>query len=378
MIKILELFGGAGAPRKAIENVVKDKKIKFIDYVEYDQLPTSIYNALYDNSKKPESVVGYNLKPDILIHGSPCQDFSVAGKGIGGFKGSETRSSLMWETVRIVEELGKWKPKVIIWENVKGVLNKSRKCKECKEIVKYSISGTKPCKCGATPKTNYDNFNLYLSSLNELGYTNHYKVLNGIDFGIPQKRQRVFTISILNTAEEYKHFNFDNIKNIPTQPLSEFLEQDVNIKYYVNQASMIKAIEDGKIKIVDNEVQTITTKQWRWNNAGVIKVPLYNYNAENYVYDTNKAIGTLTATGAQSRIKIMVPKKYDDLPVFMIDNKPYHMRIITPREAWRLMGFTDKDYDKIKGLTDIQLYQVAGNSIIVQVLEAIYRELLKI
>lgn len=85
---------------------------------------------------KTQSVVGWNLKPDILIHGSPCQDMSIAGhqgkataeagrinRGKGADKGSGTRSSLMWETIHIIQNMGEWKPKYVIWENVKNVLN---------------------------------------------------------------------------------------------------------------------------------------------------------------------------------------------------------------------------------------------------------------
>lgn len=82
MIKILELFGGIGAPRKALINLGVDHKA--IDYVEIDERRVRVYNAMYDNCYKPESVVGYNLKPDILIHGSPCQDFSRARLRWGG------------------------------------------------------------------------------------------------------------------------------------------------------------------------------------------------------------------------------------------------------------------------------------------------------
>ena len=382
MIKVLELFGGAGAPRKALENIFKEQKLKFIDYVEYDNLPVGIYNKLYDHKKNSESVVGYNLKPDVLFHGSPCQDFSVSGKGIGGFEGSGTRSSLMWETIRIIKELGEWKPKVVIWENVSGVLHKTRKCQECKTVAKYDEAGTIPCECGKTDKTNFDNFLLYQNSLTEMGYINHYEILNGIDFGIPQARRRVFTVSILKTAEEYLHFNFDNLVKTKMKPLEEFLEKEVDVKYFLTQKSMMKAVVDKKIKIIDNKVQTITTKQWRWNNAGVVKVPFYNFNAENYCHVTfgdKKALSTITSSGANSRIKIFVPKKYDELPVFELeDGKLYNLRIITPRESWRLMGFTDEDYDKIKGLPDASLYQVSGNSIIVQVIEAIFKELFNV
>ena len=124
MIKILELFGGIGAPRKALINLGISHKS--IDYVEIDEKAVRSYNAMFHelDKKKPDTVVGWNLCPDVLIHGSPCQDFSIAGKQNGADVGSETRSSLMWETIKIIENMGIWKPRIVIWENVKNVLSK--------------------------------------------------------------------------------------------------------------------------------------------------------------------------------------------------------------------------------------------------------------
>lgn len=79
MIKILELFGGIGSPRCALRNI--GIPVKAIDYVEIDEKAVRSYNAMFSDELeyKTQSVVGWNLKPDILIHGSPCQDFSIAG-----------------------------------------------------------------------------------------------------------------------------------------------------------------------------------------------------------------------------------------------------------------------------------------------------------
>lgn len=105
MIKILELFGGIGSPRCALRNI--GIPVKAIDYVEIDEKAVRSYNAMFSDELeyKTQSVVGWNLKPDILIHGSPCQDFSIAGhqgkataeagrinRGKGADKGSGTRS----------------------------------------------------------------------------------------------------------------------------------------------------------------------------------------------------------------------------------------------------------------------------------------------
>ncbi|WP_368531953.1 DNA cytosine methyltransferase [Cytobacillus horneckiae] len=151
MIKILELFGGIGAPRKALINLGVDHKS--IDYVEWNAKAVRTYNAMFDNRYKPESVVCYNLQPDILVHGSPCQDFSIAGKQYGGNMEDGTRSSLLFETIKIIESLGVLKPKVVIWENVKNALSKKM------------VSA----------------FNHYLSDMEALGYTNSYQVLDACD-----------------------------------------------------------------------------------------------------------------------------------------------------------------------------------------------------
>lgn len=105
MVQILELFGGIGSPRCALRNI--GIPVKAIDYVEIDEKAVRSYNAMFANELeyKTQSVVGWNLKPDILIHGSPCQDFSIAGHQKGADEGSETRSSLMWETIHIIEQI---------------------------------------------------------------------------------------------------------------------------------------------------------------------------------------------------------------------------------------------------------------------------------
>lgn len=206
MIKILELFGGIGSPRCALRNI--GIPVKAIDYVEIDEKAVRSYNAMFKNelAYKTQSVIGWDLKPDILIHGSPCQDFSIAGhqgkataaagrinKGKGADEGSGTRSSLMWETIHIIQQMGDWKPRFVIWENVKNV----------------------------TSKHMIHNFNRYLSEMQKLGYTNSFQTLDARDFGLPQARERVFTISVLNGEP----FNFDDLIKTEMRDISEYLER---------------------------------------------------------------------------------------------------------------------------------------------------------
>lgn len=223
MIKILELFGGIGSPRCALRNI--GIPVKAIDYVEIDEKAVRSYNAMLKNelAYKTQSVIGWDLKPDILIHGSPCQDFSIAGhqgkataaagrinKGKGADEGSGTRSSLMWETIHIIQQMGDWKPRFVIWENVKNV----------------------------TSKHMVHNFNRYLSEMQKLGYTNSFQTLDARDFGLPQARERVFTISVLNGEP----FNFDDLIKTEMRDISEYLEKDVSEVYTVTQPSVYNAI----------------------------------------------------------------------------------------------------------------------------------------
>ena len=140
------------------------------------------------------------------MHGSPCQDFSVAGNNKGGDEGSGTRSSLMYETIRIVKKL---KPKYVIWENVKNLLS----------------------------KTHIHNFRRYIQEMERLGYNSYYQVLNAKDYGIPQNRERVFTISIRQDIDNGA-FRFPKPIELKLK-LKDILEDEVDEKYYLSD-KMIK------------------------------------------------------------------------------------------------------------------------------------------
>ena len=97
-MKILELFGGIGSPRKALINLGIEHKC--IDYVEIDKDAVKSYNAIFSETFKPQDILNWNkdVQVDMIFHGSPCQDFSLAGTNMGGDYGSGTRSSLLYET----------------------------------------------------------------------------------------------------------------------------------------------------------------------------------------------------------------------------------------------------------------------------------------
>jgi len=207
MIRILELFGGIGACSKALERLGIDYEIA--DYVEIDKYAVKSFNAIHNTNFEPQDICKWDkdIEVDLIMHGSPCQDFSLSGLNKGGDKDSGTRSSLMYETIRIVEKL---KPKYVIWENVKNLLSKKH----------------------------IHNFNAYLETMDSLGYANYYQVLNSKNYGIPQHRERIFTISIRKDIN--KTFIFPQPQELKLK-LKDMLEDNVDEKYYLSE-KMIKYI----------------------------------------------------------------------------------------------------------------------------------------
>lgn len=304
MIQILELFGGIGSPRCALRNI--GVPVKAIDYVEIDEKAVRSYNAMFADELpyKTQSVVGWNLKPDILIHGSPCQDFSIAGHQKGADEGSETRSSLMWETIHIIEQMGEWKPKYVIWENVKNVTSRHMKA----------------------------NFNRYISEMERLGYTSNYKLLDAREFGLPQARERVFTVSVIGN----KKFDFNDLIKTPMRNINDFLLEDVPPQYNVTQPSVLNVIGNTGIKratVIKDYAYTITTRQ-------------------------------------------------DRTPAQVIDMGNGRYRYLTELECWRLQGYSDADFEaaaavhKKVGRYTMPLYKQAGNSIPVPIFESMFRKIL--
>lgn len=235
-LKVLELFGGIGAIRKAFER--QNIPHKVVDYVEIDEFAVKSYNAMYGTEFEPQDISKWDkdIDVDFIMHGSPCQDFSIAGLQKGGDEGSGTRSSLMYETIRLVKKLN---PKYVVWENVKNLVSDKHE----------------------------HNFNKYLRIMEELGFNNYYKVLNAKNYGIPQNRERVFTVSIRKDIDEGT-FYFPKEQKLMLR-LKDLLEESVDEKYYLS----------------DDKIESIS--QWK----------AYQQPLEN-VLGNNSISPTLTARGA--------------------------------------------------------------------------------
>lgn len=339
-VRILELFAGIGACSKAFENLGISHEI--VDAVEIDKYAIKSFNAVHGTNFEPQDITEWDkeIDCDLLMHGSPCQDFSLAGKQAGGDKESGTRSSLMYETIRIVE---KNKPKVVIWENVKNLLSNKHR----------------------------HNFDAYIEAMEELGYTSKYQVLNAKDFGVPQNRERVFTISILgeNNFEFPAPIELDKC-------LMDILEDEVAEKFYLTESQI------GTLTMNNPEISyCIDANYWKGTNLKqylekkrrqVVRVGgLYDKKGDKFakhqagsIFDPMGISATLsTMQGGNQEPIVVVPKS--------------RIRKLTPKECWRLMGFGDKDFERAEKVnSNTQLYKQAGNSIVVNVLEAIIKELI--
>lgn len=403
-VKLLELFGGMGACTKALKKL--GISFEVVDYVEIDKYAVRSYNAINNTNFKPQDISNWNkdIEVDLIMHGSPCTSISLAGKQKGADEGTGTASSLMYETLRIVDKL---KPSCVIWENVANILSEKHK----------------------------HNFEKYLETMEELGYNNYHQVLNAKDYGIPQNRERVFTVSIRKDID-HKQFYFPEKQPLHIR-LKDLLETNVDEKYYlsdekISSISHWKAYQKpfenvlgqnsvaptltargtgeehaGMITYSDELDNTTNIQEQLLNieeNNGIVTAivgddqdidnPLKGISGQSWLFEQNvysedsKCIRTFKAGEGSGNIPKIIEHTYTSnegieptLTSSMSigsENVPMHniglrIRKLTPKECWRLMGFDDEDFEKAAQVnSNAQLYKQAGNSIVVNVLQKIF------
>lgn len=267
-MRVLELFAGIGACSKALERLGID--VEIVDAVEIDKYAIASFNTIHNTSFEVQDITNWNkdLKDiDLITHGSPCQDFSVAGKQAGGDIGSGTRSSLMYETIRIV---GQIRPKYVLWENVKNLLSKKHK----------------------------HNFDAYIDTMNALGYNSYYQVLNAKDYGIPQNRERVYTVSIRKDIDN-GNFKFPEKEELKLR-LKDMLENEVDEKYYLNDAQIERikttTYNVGKTRIQEKEYcDTLCARDWKDPKCVQVgKLDMKGHDSIKRVYSDKGISPTLT------------------------------------------------------------------------------------
>lgn len=222
-IRLIELFGGVGAQAKAMERLDAEGLLpngwEHYRLVEWDKYPVASYNAVHGTEFSPMDITKthaddlgivdtdrYNY---IMCYSFPCQDLSSAGKGRGMSRGGGTRSGLLWEVERLLHEMHEL-PQVLLMENVPQV-------------------------CG---EKNRRDFREWIQSLENLGYTSKYQIMNAVDYGVPQNRERCFMVSWLG---DY-YYEFPDPWKL-TECMGDRLEEQVDEKYYLSDEAVIGLIQ---------------------------------------------------------------------------------------------------------------------------------------
>ena len=476
-IRLIELFAGVGSQAMALRDIGAD--FEHYRVVEFDKYAVKSYNTIYGTNFEPTDI--RNVKGEdlgivdtqnftyILTYSFPCQDLSLAGKQRGMTKGSGTRSGLLWEVERLLNETENL-PQVLLMENVP------------------QVHGTK----------NIDDFNLWIDFLKSKGYSNFWQDLNAKDYGVAQNRKRCFMVSVLGN----EIYEFPKPVKL-NKCIKDYLEDEVDEKYYIKSEKAYKLILDlkergilesapstaclmnlnkvEKVEKVDNdvakilcarnykglgtsyEIQNEVIECQKSKSNEIIVIGKMDHTLDNTLESANRVyskdgICLTIPTCAGGNIQ---PKIIDELKTIvsmrgrnpenpsdrtagakteqrlepngdgvcntltsvqkdnlLLEEKPecinlydeqgketsfqdrvyktdkispaittsfrpsyeiekYRIRKLTPKECWRLMGFSDEDFEKAaKVNSNTQLYKQAGNSIVKDVLMAIFRQMI--
>lgn len=289
-----------------------------------------------ENTKEFDNVYDIEVDEDhsftangIIVHN--CQDFSKNGRN----NINTGRSILYEETLAIIDHKLPVRPKVVLWENVPNLLAE-----------------------GKTVNHRVHHYH-YLETMEKMGYKNYYAILNASDYKIPQARERLYTISIQEDALNGKEFEFP--QPVPLKKdIRHYLEKDVDWDKY-----KLGAAEQG-IFFVREDGQMCAREATKLGYKEVNE-----YDVINVEFPTSKT--------RRGRVGHGVCKTLTTAPrqAIYYDGK---LRMLTAKEHLRLMGFKDKDYNHMikSGITEQQISFLAGNSICIPVLEAIYGQLKKI
>ncbi len=363
MIKLATLFSGIGAIEQALKQLEIDYKISFAcdngerelpydkeeiedqlknipkkdqkKYIDELYLNTGKENLMEKSYKANYEINNddfyqdvrfldgskYKNNIDLLVGGSPCQSFSVNGKR-GGFE--DTRGTLFYEYARIVKES---QPKVFIFENVRGMLNHDKG------------------KTWSTIKNTFEqlNYNIYIKKDSK---GNEDPILNAVNYGIPQKRDRLFIVGFRKDIKLNNTFNFPKELELK-KTIYDFLDKKVDAKYYLGQKGFEFVTTHPSRARVGTSIMGCqkANQQFNWNGDFI-------FEEYDKVKDRKDVLDTAYVSTWNGKKGVI--RKY------------------TPRECLRLMGFSD-DFEIV--INDQNMYRQSGNSIVVNVLKEIVKEI---
>lgn len=356
-LRVVELFSGIGAWSKALESLGIPHEVVLA--VDHDKFPVTAYNAIHNTDFSPIDIetLDPNDVPDcdIICYSPPCQSFSSSGKQLG-FK--DERGILFFDAMRIISAK---KPRYALMENVKGLTQKFKK-----------------------------EFDVMLERLESAGYKNYWKIINSKDQNVAQNRERVFVISIRNDID--KEFEFPNPIELKKN-ISNYIEEDASAtilhtvlmkgcslrtRSYMGQPQQLEIRKDN----LSNAVTTVP------KDFMIAIVDDIYKGRDVRIYE--KYCPTIRSGRKGFKIVAKVGDKYSlvkDSSDVKDDQDYFFIREMSTLEAFRFMGFTDEDYEKArlalnntyykgKDKSQTRLYKLAGNSIVVDVCERLFEQLL--
>lgn len=320
-LRMLSLFSGIGAFEEALKNIGVD--FELVNYCEFEEKIAKSYSLIHNVDEKLNlgdinKVDETKLEDfDLMTYGFPCQSFSIQGKRLG-FEDME-KGNLFFESMRIAKYK---KPKYMIAENVKGLLSHDK---------------------GNTFKT-------ILNTLESLGYNNYYKVLNSIDFDTPQSRERIFIVSIRKDIDTHDFTMLEG--KLTRKTVSDILESK----------SSRKKVKKSLEKYMSKEYFVQEYK----SSSNIRKV--FDGCAEGYFSGGFSCNRIYSVEGASPTLTTKNDVVYHEIGGYL-----------TQRERFKLQGFNPNYVDLLleNGINKGLLDKMSGNSITVNVLESIFKELFK-
>lgn len=365
-VRLATCFSGIGAIEQAFKRLKLKHKIVFAGDIDEKCKKSYLANYDLDETNWHSDIHNFDASKylgyvDLLVGGAPCQAFSMVGKRLGF---EDTRGTLFYEFARVIKEC---QPKVFLFENVKGIVSHDK---------------------GRTWQTIKNVFS-------DLGYDIHEQILNSKDYGIPQHRERMYCLGFKNKTQ------FEYPLPIPLEyEMYDFLEDYISSKYFLKEKG-VKFVTSTKNRIksytqINGEVQLCQKRnqQFNWHGDFIFHPATGEEDYDEFIFEVKDVeekyylsdkVARYVLTPGTKNFKTTIKT---DLPIARpllhsmhkmhragVDNYVTHkgrIRKLTPRECLRLMGFKD-DFKIV--VSDTSMYQQAGNSIVVDVLIALLKQM---
>lgn len=365
-VRLATCFSGIGAIEQAFKRLKINHRIIFAGDIDAKCKQSYFANYIIDEQHWHSDIHDFNAtqyknQVDLLVGGAPCQAFSMVGKRLGL---EDTRGTLFYEFARVIKEC---QPKIFIFENVKGITTHDKG--KTWAVIKGVFA--------------------------DLGYDIHEQILNSKDYGIPQHRERMFCIGFK------KKTNFTYPTPIPLEyTMYDFLEDTFSSKYFLKEKG-VKFVTSTKNREkcytqINGDIQLCQKRnqQFNWHGDFVFHPAAGEEDFDEFIFEVKDVeekyylsdkIAKYVLTSGTKNFKTSIQTDLDIARPLLhtmhkmhragIDNYVTHkgrIRKLTPRECLRLMGFRD-DFKIV--VSDTSTYQQAGNSIVVDVLIALLKQI---